>query len=450
MIGLARKTLPINESYAVVNQPHGYKFAESSDKPKVLIPKIEAIHAGTTANYTTYSDNYLHGSLESHSGVYSWTYPYPKPVLKNHDTWEEPLGRVTSAQFITDSLTGRSANVIMPTITDPEAIEKILDGRYLTVSIGGETDSAICSICGQDIINEGWCEHNKGQEYEVDGRMVKCSWLIGEIWFHEVSFVNVPADEHAQVVASGNVAEMECFTSNGKEILNLQTDKVLTKEEAELEGLPLNEFKGGNKKVKTVEELQATLDTQTEKFNKLVAEMTTKDENLVTLQNQVKEADSTIQTLTEAKDKAEAEVNTLTESLSTLKTEKEELSTKVAEMQTDKEALLTKNVELTTELHKSVAERVVDLKRSLGKPGCEDREAAIAEHLERSAQSLKDCLSDLLKELPVYTSKVIDNPGASMTKDKQHATPEEDNNQTKLTNEDVFYGLLNYSKSKKM
>lgn len=433
------KTLKLNESFAVENKAKEFSFKEFDNKNgKVLIPKIEAIHAGTTANYRTYTDNYLQGNIENHSGVYSWTYPYPKPVLKNHDTWEEPLGRVTSAQFVTDSLTGRSANIVMPTITDPEAIEKILDGRYLTVSIGGHTNEAACSICGQDIINDGWCDHERGEKYEVNGKMVTCTWIIGEIWFHEISFVNIPADEHAQVVASGNVIPMECYSFDGKEILDLQTNQTMTLKQAKEEGIHLSELKGGNKQVKKLEELQVELEKATNQIAKLEEDQQTLQSKLEEAEGKVSEANTQIEELT-------TEKKTLEEKVETNEAAAEE---KIETLGAEKQELMEKNAELAKEIHKNLAERVVDTKRFFGKPGCEDRETAVAEHLERSEQSLKDSLSDLLQETHVFKPNTIENPGIPNTPDKQNTQASNNEGETKISVEDVFYGLLN--KSKKM
>lgn len=458
------KRLAITESFVVENKvdPSVAKAHLLQEGKMVLMPKIEAIHAGTTANYTRYSEMSLRGVMENHSGVHSWTYPYPKPMLKNHDTWEEPLGRITSAQFVTDSLTGKSAIVVIPTITDPEAIEKILDGRYLTVSIGGETDSAICSICGQDIINDGWCEHNKGQKYEVKGKGLQtCTWEIGELWFHELSFVNVPADENAQVVASGNAVAMECYSYDGKDVTDLQTSKILSKKQLRTEGINLNEFKGGTDKVKiTVEELQAKLlEAETNLQDAVTAQDTLKTE-VEKLTTEAAEASATIQTLTEEKQALEDASNALKESetnlnstIQTLTEEKEELTVKVNELTTEKTELMEKNAELNTQIHTSLAERVVDLKRTYGKPGCEDREAAITAHLERSAQSLQDSLNDLLQEGQniVFKSQIVPNPGYSTVEDKQGAETKEgkeNNDPATITTQDVFYGLL--TKAQKM
>lgn len=154
---------------------------------------IEAIHVGATRNYNRYS------SEELKVATPTWISPYGKPVLKHHDRSRgEAIGRVTSASY------GPSANGVSECITlealilDSNAIEKIKDSRYLTVSVGGTAEHVICSICGTDRV-QTFCEHMPGQTYE--GKT--CYYDIKGITFDEISFVNVPADPYAQVIKAG-------------------------------------------------------------------------------------------------------------------------------------------------------------------------------------------------------------------------------------------------------
>ena len=65
----------------------------------VVIPKIEAIHAKVTRNYTFYPQAKLRGNPNfvdeegrvRPTGVHSWTKPYYKPMLKNHNIFTDPL-----------------------------------------------------------------------------------------------------------------------------------------------------------------------------------------------------------------------------------------------------------------------------------------------------------------------------------------------------------------------
>lgn len=169
---------------------------ESFEDGEFLLPRIEAIHAGRTRNYNHYLAEKLRGDASIKSGVYSWMQPYAKPVIYNHDTNTEATGRIYSAAYAEYTQAGRPGIIVIPKITEAKAVQALKDGRLLTVSIGATTDAAICSICGTDIINEGYCGHMKGEEY--DGRTAE--WIAGNIWFDELSWVNVPADADAMVV----------------------------------------------------------------------------------------------------------------------------------------------------------------------------------------------------------------------------------------------------------
>jgi hypothetical protein len=79
-------------------------------------------------------------------------------------------------------------------ISDADAKQKILDGRYLTGSISATTDRAVCSVCKQDWIDEGKCEHDMGQVYDGTRAFI----IAGEFEYEEYSYVNDPADTLSQ------------------------------------------------------------------------------------------------------------------------------------------------------------------------------------------------------------------------------------------------------------
>lgn len=173
-----------------------YQVAESEGSTrKYLLPRIEAIHAGTTRNYNHYLAEKLKGDPIKKTGVYSWMNPYPKPVIYNHDTHTEATGRIQNAIYTDYTEAGKPGIILIPKITDPKAIEALEDGRLLTVSVGATTDSVICSITGKDILKDGYTGYEKGEYY--DGKL--CEWILGDLWFDELSWVNVPADQEAMV-----------------------------------------------------------------------------------------------------------------------------------------------------------------------------------------------------------------------------------------------------------
>lgn len=203
-------------------------LSESSETHEFLMPRIEAIHAGRTRNYNHYPADKLRGDASIQSGVYSWLQPYAKPVIYNHDTNTEATGRIYSAAYAEYTQAGRPGIIVVPKITESNAMKALKDGRLLTVSIGATSDAAICSICGTDIINEGYCGHMKGEIY--DGRTAE--WITGNLWFDELSWVNVPADKDAMVVDT----QSSIFLDVPRE-----SD---TTEQSASSGLTLNEYYG--------------------------------------------------------------------------------------------------------------------------------------------------------------------------------------------------------------
>jgi len=91
-------------------------------------------------------------------------------------------------------------------ITDPSAIQKVLDKRYLTGSVGGRAGKAICSITGEDLAAESedgrpkLAKFKRGQVYK--GKLAFVD--MQDISFKEYSFVNQPADSKSGVRKAGN------------------------------------------------------------------------------------------------------------------------------------------------------------------------------------------------------------------------------------------------------
>jgi hypothetical protein len=192
-----------------------------------LICEVNATHSGTIIN------NRIYPPESMKKGIRSWTAPYKKPVLTNHDDTQDPIGRVIAAKYLktergmTDmdykpilrESEGYGYQRLTIKVTDPSAIQKILDGRYETVSVRMSTDHCICSICGTDWSGgEGPCEHTPGTKYE--GKLAYMT--TGDLSYREVSFVNIPADEYAGVKEavmsdSQNVSEVSLYANNDSE-----------------------------------------------------------------------------------------------------------------------------------------------------------------------------------------------------------------------------------------
>ena len=156
--------------------------------------QTEATHSGKNHNYCIYYEDSMEKDAESFMN------PFSKPMLKNHSSYSEPLGRTKQAWFGPSALTDeRSAIHLVTRVTDKDAIPKFLDGRYATVSIGGSMGTVTCNICGKSILKDGkfkFCGHWRGESYKDQ----ICYWGARDIEYHEVSTVNTPADDFAQVV----------------------------------------------------------------------------------------------------------------------------------------------------------------------------------------------------------------------------------------------------------
>lgn len=233
----------------------------SSPTGKSLIAQIEMTHAGVV---TRNMGLYLPENMKK--GAPSFTKHYNKPVLVGHDSDSDPVGRVIKADYIDTSFTYiqkdkylssmmrfndkkevrknditsfaqhiiseyngkdsyRGLGHILGTlkITDPEAIQKVLDERYLTVSISMSSDSAFCSECGTDWVSEGPCEHERGQTYDSGVPVVL---IPGKQSYNHVGFVSEPADQFAaglkgvELVENDSVKQLDSVIQVSDKIFN--------------------------------------------------------------------------------------------------------------------------------------------------------------------------------------------------------------------------------------
>jgi hypothetical protein len=231
------------DRYLDAHDKRAQKGLSKESKPKLKVV-IDATHSGSLINHRIYT------SKQMRKAVPSWTSPKPKPILTHHRssdsmfgaTAEDPIGRITDAKyiefpnantdedFVVDRKGGKGSGAIIvdATISDPEAIDKILDGRYMTVSSAQDTEDASCSICGASI-REGGCEHVPGRAYPLQAsspvaKVIKRSkkfkkgdakeeeeplpeWPCYAIWdrpinYKELSFVNIPAQEWAGLMSA--------------------------------------------------------------------------------------------------------------------------------------------------------------------------------------------------------------------------------------------------------
>lgn len=182
------------------------------------IATIDATHAGFVNDNNTW---YLEDHMEA--AVDTWVTPFNKPILTHHNKTGDAIGYVIDAKYIQTPQNGgsnapRGHIQLRAVISDINAVQKIRDGRYNTVSIGADVTSAVCSICDHNIADNGLCEHRRGKVY--DGK--KCFWHLGGIKYNECSYVNTPADQYASTL------RMDEETTTGMPVENSHEDEKKT------------------------------------------------------------------------------------------------------------------------------------------------------------------------------------------------------------------------------
>jgi len=301
---------------------------------------IAATHAGLTTRNNGF---YLPSKMRA--GTASWTDQFNKPILIHHDSHNDAIGRVYKASYIDisegfrhrvdatevkdhcetaissalldafiegklsfsesfdiasryfiedakvvddPSYEGLGYIELIADISDPDAAKKVVDGRYLTGSVGASTNQAVCSVCKQDWAeDEGPCDHKPGQIY--DGK--KAVLIAGDLVYDEYSFVNKPADRHSRVIEV-NIAGVQDFVHLDNDvtlglipevglIIDSYQQQDLTKEDVIMTFE--NAFKLASEKYKDVENLKDMVtklidehkDLEEEKFFQLLDEQIT-------------------------------------------------------------------------------------------------------------------------------------------------------------------------------
>lgn len=498
----------------------------ATSKKRGLVVEIASIHEGMTDNKNFYSQDALRESLES------WVSPYPKPIIKNHDLETEPIGRVIAAK-LDEEPDGTPYVRLQVAITDEEAANKIMDGRYLTGSVGGKADRADCSICGENwaVPTESGrglpCEHRKGRMYEEQLAFFKMS---GITW-REYSIVNAPADERSSIISKTTAQESDGWVTTRVFSIDMEQEKIVEYSEAgaldvlehvapETASAAYNHIKSAFLSAISAEEKtdndketdMAQKDTSTEEDILSVTEGLSDD--LASLNEEEVEqpqADETTDSTDEpaaSEDPAPSEDNDDSEGgdedapgddaeeasdeedadnegdqedegeadasddespeeepagddsapegeesdeATALALEMEELKQKNEALEADLAASKERNTKLEGALKRSLAERVVDTKISLGFAEADKRDAEIADHFKRSAGSLADSLRDLAQMSPVETVNnnsvnlpqemetklgAVDTPGSVVTEGEE---AEEDKN---LDPEQLFVDVL--------
>ena len=208
--------------------------ATSGDAPKGIVVTLELSAAAKVIN------NRIYPPKGQRDHVESWTVPFGKPLLVQHDENGDPLGRITSVEYVDNSQEAMKffksikdfqifkddlesdnpkriynamiknnliANKQWPGIgrliakvrvTNKDAIQKFLDQRYLTVSAGTASDRYVCGACNSNWATGEVCDHQPGTITD-DGKPVLM--ITGAFVGKELSTANNPANKTSMVMS---------------------------------------------------------------------------------------------------------------------------------------------------------------------------------------------------------------------------------------------------------
>lgn len=418
------------------------------DKDSLMVD-IEAIHSIITRNDTLYTEKCIKDSIPY------WTAPYERPVIMHHNEKDgKIIGRVKAANYIEKSeRSGTAALELIANIGDEEGKKGIKNGTLATVSIGAIAHDIRCSICGTNLVEEGMCEHDKGEIY--DGK--RCYWIVNKIEPKEVSYVIVPSDIYAhntrvydavkknknEVNESMSNIFADLIEAHGLNSIDVTESKVEeTKEGTQVEeevkdGAKVNESeKAEEQKAESEEESKKEEEKSEEKKEEEEAKQPEtedkeegKDEEK---KDEPKEEEKEAEKVEENKELEEAKekIAELTAKVETLTAENIKLSKQVETEKALKESAEAELITFKTERKKTLIENVNSLRTQLSLP---------AENVEHLMESSEEALNLTIKSLTEFIQVQKKSLGGlSVIESPVAVSDEKDNtNKEKVKVEDV-------------
>ena len=417
------------------------------DKDSLMVD-IEAIHSIITRNDTLYTEKCIKDSIPY------WTAPYERPVIMHHNEKDgKIIGRVKAANFIKESeRSGTAALELIANIGDEEGKKGIKNGTLATVSIGAIAHDIRCSICGTNLVEEGMCEHDKGEIY--DGK--RCYWIVNKIEPKEVSYVIVPSDIYAhntrvydavkknknEVNESMSNIFADLIEAHGLNSIDVTESKVEeTKEGTQVEeevkdGAKVNESeKAEEQKAESEEESKKEEEKSEEKKEEEAKQPETEDKEEgkdEEKKDEPKEEEKEAEKVEENKELEEAKekIAELTAKVETLTAENIKLSKQVETEKALKESAEAELITFKTERKKTLIENVNSLRTQLSLP---------AENVEHLMESSEEALNLTIKSLTEFIQVQKKSLGGlSVIESPVAVSDEKDNtNKEKVKVEDV-------------
>lgn len=389
------KTISLN-----LQEANQINMADEMIDPNSLMVEIEGIHAypHATRNYTRYMQKCLKNSVSL------WTTPYRRPLIKHHNEENgEIIGRICNAEYKTSkTLSGTPALVFTVNVPGEEAKKDVKNGILSTASIGVIAYDVRCSICGAHLEDGDKCEHERGQEYLINGKKEICYWDVYSIEPKELSYVIVPSDIYAK-----NIKVYSATSSSNKPIIRENLNKGV-----------INKMNNNDDKT-----LENELKEAKEKISKLEKE----NKELVETNKQINDK---VSELTETNTKLAKQVADLNEAKAKLEEENKE------------EAQLREGVEnALADAKKETKEYMVHtlqvMREAMGKESLKDEVIN-----NRSVDSIKDSICDLKEEFHLKTkNKHNDLPEPKSIKNPTLSKPKSVKEEKENSNIDLEEGL---------
>jgi hypothetical protein len=376
--------------------------------PSMIDVTFEATHSGTNRNFAHYHSDSMEKDAES------WMTPFPKPMIKNHDDEQEPLGRVVNYEFKKSALAPeRDCISVTWRISDADAIMKFLDGRYYTMSIGATGKRITCDFCGQDILKDGevnFCGHWRGETYtrktkDSEGKDVEekevCFWSVRDMEYKEGSVVNRPADDFAQKTGTEVVADSE-----------KKEDEEAKTEDSAMDTLDKLAAEGEEKKEPNAEQTDSKKDEPEQKeevsdeVKELLAKIAVQDEELNKAKDEIKSLKTQLK-----------EANLTKDSL------KEELKIADEEAKNNRK----QGIQMALMNKELLAQRIVDNRIFLGETSINDKEKQVAELKVKPVKDLNDSLNSILEKKEKRKPAKVENQGLANPTDKHSITEDSSN-----------------------
>jgi hypothetical protein len=258
---MAKQVSIFNDYYKIVRPTDSvikdFKDSTIDGQKRGLEITLEATHSGIMNRNIKF---YIPSRMED--GAFTFVKRQkPAKILKHHDTASDPVGIITDAEYVhtipeylmsdknvqilTDSNFSVSRQIsaarsfikdgyplnedfkglgyirLKATILDKESIEQILDGRFDAVSTSFRSPGGVyCSECGQNLVKDGFCDHEPGQSYEdEDGSKVLCGLIPSTHNYQECSLVVADADPFT-VISIGDSINPKIYTISPDDLKN--------------------------------------------------------------------------------------------------------------------------------------------------------------------------------------------------------------------------------------